>query len=150
MSSIKLFGIAVILAAVAGVLLLISSSVSQKQVAAITNFEECAAAGNPIMESHPEQCRTKDGRTFVNPAQQVDVPALAATGCVVGGCSSEVCSDAVAGPAVSNCIYKNEFACYKKATCEVQADGTCGWTQTNELQTCIASASTNDGTPQAY
>lgn len=31
----------------------------------INNFEECAAAGNPVMESYPEQCRTADGRLFV-------------------------------------------------------------------------------------
>ncbi len=30
----------------------------------ITNFKECADAGNPIMESYPQQCRTADGRTF--------------------------------------------------------------------------------------
>lgn len=32
--------------------------------AQINSFEECAAAGYPIMESYPEQCRTPDGRTF--------------------------------------------------------------------------------------
>lgn len=31
----------------------------------ITSFEECAAAGNPIMESYPEQCRAPDGTLFV-------------------------------------------------------------------------------------
>ena len=31
----------------------------------ITSFEECAAAGNPMMESYPEQCRTADGKYFV-------------------------------------------------------------------------------------
>lgn len=31
----------------------------------IRNFEECAAAGYPVMESYPEQCRTPDGRLFV-------------------------------------------------------------------------------------
>lgn len=31
----------------------------------ITSFEDCVAAGNPVMESYPEQCRTKDGRLFV-------------------------------------------------------------------------------------
>jgi hypothetical protein len=31
----------------------------------ITNFKECADAGNPIMESYPQQCRTPDGKTFV-------------------------------------------------------------------------------------
>jgi glyoxylase-like metal-dependent hydrolase (beta-lactamase superfamily II) len=30
----------------------------------ITNFKECAAAGNPVMESYPRQC-TADGQTFV-------------------------------------------------------------------------------------
>ncbi len=32
---------------------------------AITTFAECVAAGNPVMESYPEECRTEDGRTFV-------------------------------------------------------------------------------------
>ena len=31
----------------------------------ISNFEECVAAGNPVMESHPRQCRTVDGAHFV-------------------------------------------------------------------------------------
>jgi len=31
----------------------------------ITNFEECIAAGNPAMESYPRQCRTPDGKHFV-------------------------------------------------------------------------------------
>lgn len=30
----------------------------------INSFEDCAAAGYPIMESYPEQCRTRDGRNF--------------------------------------------------------------------------------------
>ncbi|MBW2992845.1 hypothetical protein KY345_06540, partial [Candidatus Woesearchaeota archaeon] len=30
----------------------------------ITNFKECAAAGNPVMESYPRQCRA-DGITYV-------------------------------------------------------------------------------------
>jgi hypothetical protein len=32
----------------------------------IDSFEECAAAGYPVMESYPRQCRTPDGRTFVS------------------------------------------------------------------------------------
>ncbi len=38
----------------------------------ITTFEECKAAGNPIMESYPEQC-SADGKTFTNTAQKVVV-----------------------------------------------------------------------------
>jgi hypothetical protein len=31
----------------------------------ISNFEECVQAGYPVMESHPQQCRTKDGENFI-------------------------------------------------------------------------------------
>jgi len=31
----------------------------------ITNFDECVAAGNPVMESYPRQCMDSDGQTFV-------------------------------------------------------------------------------------
>jgi peptidylprolyl isomerase len=35
------------------------------EVKSINSFEECVAAGNPVMESYPRQCRTEDGRLFV-------------------------------------------------------------------------------------
>ena len=46
----------------------------QKPTEAINSFKECAAAGYPIMESYPEQCKTPDGRTFVRSivAQEVE------------------------------------------------------------------------------
>lgn len=34
----------------------------------IKNFDDCVAAGNPILESYPEQC-VHEGTTFVNEAQ---------------------------------------------------------------------------------
>lgn len=39
----------------------------------ITSFDECVAAGNPVMESYPEQCAA-DGGTFVNPNQTIAKP----------------------------------------------------------------------------
>lgn len=36
-----------------------------KKIEDISSFEECAQAGYPIMESYPEQCRSKDGQLFV-------------------------------------------------------------------------------------
>ena len=59
-------------------------------------------------------------------------------GCVVGGCNNELCQDADAEPLVSICLYKPEYACYDSAACERQANGRCGWTQTEELTSCIA------------
>lgn len=58
--------------------------------------------------------------------------------CYIGGCSSEICSDK--DDVVSACMYKEEFACYKTATCERQQNGQCGWTQTPALATCIANS----------
>lgn len=37
----------------------------KREIAAISNFEECTAAKYPILESYPRQCKTPDGRTFI-------------------------------------------------------------------------------------
>ena len=31
----------------------------------VSNFEECIAQGYPVLESYPRQCKTPDGKTFV-------------------------------------------------------------------------------------
>lgn len=36
----------------------------------VTNFEECVAAGYPVMESYPEQCRTPNGETFIREVEE--------------------------------------------------------------------------------
>ncbi|MDX1535185.1 MAG: Gmad2 immunoglobulin-like domain-containing protein [Candidatus Spechtbacterales bacterium] len=214
----------------------------------INNFQECADAGYPIMESYPRQCRTSDGDLFVEdignviekqddirinnpmPGDTVSSPLLvrgeargywffeadfpikvldssgnelgagiakaqgdwmtedfvvfeasvefsnsetkegtlvlqkdnpsglpenedeliipiefsksettsrALDGCVIGGCSGEICSDKEMSSA---CVYKEEYACYKTATCEKQENGECGWTKTKELNQCLQSS----------
>lgn len=35
-----------------------------EEVKKISSFEECAAAGFPVMDSYPSQCRTSDGISF--------------------------------------------------------------------------------------
>lgn len=45
------------------------SKQADRQKARITSFDECVAAGNPVMESYPEQCAA-NGKTFVNDRQQ--------------------------------------------------------------------------------
>ncbi|MCV0410441.1 sorbosone dehydrogenase family protein [Nitrosopumilus sp.] len=37
----------------------------------INNFEDCVAFGNPIMESYPRQCRTEDGKHFVEVISEI-------------------------------------------------------------------------------
>ncbi|HEU0036994.1 MAG TPA: DUF6748 domain-containing protein [Kofleriaceae bacterium] len=55
--------------------------------------------------------------------------------CFVGGCSGQICSDQEG--VISTCEWRDEYACYQTATCERQADGQCGWTETPELQACL-------------
>lgn len=55
--------------------------------------------------------------------------------CYVGGCSSQICSDQKG--MVSTCEFKTEYACYRTAECEHQANSQCGWTMTTDLRTCL-------------
>jgi hypothetical protein len=116
----------------------------------ITNFEECAAAGNPVMESYPEQCMTPDGRSFTRDIPEGTFPAqgegISANGCAVAGCSMQLCVSAEeALTIVTTCEYRSEYACYREASCEPQADGKCGWTETAELKQCLANPPAIDG-----
>jgi hypothetical protein len=36
----------------------------KKRPVKVTNFEECAQAGYPVMESYPRQCRDSSGQLF--------------------------------------------------------------------------------------
>lgn len=71
--------------------------------------------------------------------------------CVAAGCSGQLCvSESEAADVVTTCEFRAEYACYKQATCERQTDGKCDWTQTPELQSCLANPPALDATPQVY
>jgi hypothetical protein len=55
--------------------------------------------------------------------------------CVRTGCSGHVCADQ---HRYTTCEFRPEYACYQQATCERQADGACGFTQTPALSACLA------------
>lgn len=38
----------------------------------ISSFAECAARNNIIQESYPSVCRTKDGRSFIEPVDNLN------------------------------------------------------------------------------
>ncbi len=69
------------------------------------------------------------------PGDEEPTPAGA---CVTGGCSGTLCEDEGAEPMATTCEWREEYACYQTATCERQADGACGWTETDELTACLA------------
>lgn len=49
---------------------------SQKDNVQVANFAECAAAGYPIMESFPRQCRTPEGITYTEEDPRVAGPEV--------------------------------------------------------------------------
>jgi len=61
----------------------------------------------------------------------------ASGGCVVGGCSRELCTES-GEEGISTCEYRPEYACYAEARCERQTNGSCGWTPTTELVACLS------------
>jgi len=69
--------------------------------------------------------------------------------CVKSGCSGTVCT-AAGHEVVTTCEFRPEYACYQTASCAKQADGECGWTQTQDLTACLANpppASGGSGAP---
>lgn len=42
----------------------------QSSLTPVTSFETCVAAGYPVMESYPRQCRTPDNRTYAEEVLQ--------------------------------------------------------------------------------
>ena len=74
-----------------------------------------------------------DAATVCVPGQNLP---RGSSGCVVGGCSSELCHEA-GEDVVSPCVWRDEYACYKSATCSRQSNGECDWTPTSDLLKCL-------------
>jgi len=113
--------------------------------------EAAVETGSTTDQETPSEV-VPDTSVIVPPVQSVRIenPALPSKpepipsgGCIVGGCSSQLCVDAVHGDVASTCEWFEEYACYKSATCERQVNGLCGWTVTPELERCIANARVN-------
>lgn len=57
-----------------------------------------------------------------------------AEACQRTGCSGQICA---AEPMASTCEFLPHYACYRAASCSMQANGTCGWSETEELRRCL-------------
>lgn len=82
----------------------------------------------------------EEPKVTLAPTSQV-VPTAGNTdtsGCKVGGCNGEICADEKLGNVSSICLYQEKYVCYKNAVCERQADGNCGWRQTEDLDSCLS------------
>ena len=101
--------------------------------AALTGPDGVIVAGDHLTVSGP------GGRSVELKATQVYVRVRKSIStmkpCIKTGCSSQVCAD---HDVITTCEFRPEYACYKKAACERQADGDCGFTKTPELTACLA------------
>ena len=68
------------------------------------------------------------------PAPAPGEPGGAKT-CMKTGCGGTICASE---EMMSTCEFKPEYACYKTATCEWQANGGCGWRESPDLTACLA------------
>lgn len=154
------FAIVIVVIVFLLILYLVTDVFRQKAVVGqINSFEECVEAGYGTLEIFPEKCITPNGRSFTKEYppevleelnqiqgnsspdesepqswQDEDRSPGAYDGCVITGCSSQVCAEE---EIATTCEFRPEYACYDSAICERQASGECGWTQTSESQSCL-------------
>lgn len=83
------------------------------------------------------EASTSKGRGFI----QEEQISAAAGGCKIGGCNSELCLPDNDTSTISSCGKTEMSQCYSGKECKVQNDGKCGWTMTDELNSCLVSAS---------
>lgn len=92
-----------------------------------------------LMKDNPSGIPEKDDEIRIAVRFAVAQPGQAWRACRKTGCSGQVCAEE---DIVTDCMYKEEYACYKDAKCARQADGGCGWTQTAQLAACLANPPT--------
>ena len=135
-------------------------------IAIIAVFIYAANSGSKSDDAVDDQLNTNTGDTISQPADDVNddiiigqpgvktddknddkptttvdnqpqpVPSKVTADCVIMGCSNEICTSPD-NPVFTACVYQSRFACYKTASCEKQASGVCGWTETDELTNCL-------------
>lgn len=77
------------------------------------------------------------------PVEPIIPPPLPDTSCYRGGCSGQLCGDESIKDIATTCEWREEYACYAEpiGICERQSTGQCGWTQTEELKSCLLKGS---------
>ena len=144
-----------------------SSQMSSSQIQRATgvqSYEQCVQAGYPLNNAIPPQCVTPDGHLFNAPQYEnssATVPlqqnpagrtsTRAGRGCVVAGCSNQLCIEAsMARDVLTTCEYRAEYGCYKEARCERQRNNQCGWARTMQLEQCLQNPPPLQGGVQVY
>lgn len=99
--------------------------------------EQMTGVDGVIVAGSPARVTGPGGRAFQLKATQVYLRAMTpivTRPCFKTGCSKQVCADE---EVVTTCEWREQYACYQKARCERQANGSCGFTKTPELTACL-------------
>lgn len=76
-----------------------------------------------------------------NQPESGNYPLPVTGGCVVSGCSGQLCMEATdaENQGITTCEMRPEYQCYKDfGQCKRQTNSLCGWSLTEELQSCLA------------
>lgn len=75
------------------------------QDVSINSYEDCAAAGYPILESYPEKCQAPDGRTFTRKLTDEELADMAVPAIMRGTFTCLPHLNSNAGPVTLECAY---------------------------------------------
>jgi hypothetical protein len=101
--------------------------------AAMTRPEGAIIVGDHVTVKGPggSKLQLKATQAYLRVAKSVSTMKP----CFKTGCSAQVCADQ---SMITTCEWRPEYACYKKAACERQQDGNCGFTRSRVLEACLA------------
>ena len=104
----------------------------------VLDFEKPATAeGTLVLERDNPSGLAENADALMIPVKfdaNAEYKNISQNDCIVTGCSGQICSDE---EVVTNCEFREEYACYKDATCERQDSGECGWTPTESFTACM-------------
>ena len=118
-------------------------------IAAAFMFVGCSHQGAPVIPEPPAENPVLElpiaplppveepNPTPVLPAPKPPVVKPTPTSCVKAGCSSVECVEEKDQGITTTCEFRPEYVCTKKATCERQKNGSCGWTPTAASKACF-------------
>jgi hypothetical protein len=126
----------VFLAGIAGAITLLSSLFPISVIAAQRGTQSPMSFRGSAISGQTEPDVPHIQPALPDPAGPVDP-----VGCIKGGCSGQLCVDASKPPIATTCEWREEYACYQTAICELQPDGSCGFRKTPELVACLQGTS---------
>lgn len=99
-----------------------------------------STTGEIIFEKDNPSGLPENSESFRVPIRFKASEKIAGEGCIIDGCSGQICRDESSEGMTTTCEYKAEYGCFKYSKCEQQKDGKCGWTQNTEFTRCVKNA----------